>query len=167
MMRAHLTSLQTSLRQHWAQSSAREKTLLRLAGALVAATLLWWLAINPALHTLRDTQVRGPALQAQMQTMLRLQARAQALQSQPKLAASDSQALLDAALPTLGVTARMTVSGERAPVTLDGSTADALAQWLAQVRLNAHARPLEMHLTQNHGLWSGRLVLQWASAPAP
>ena len=167
MMRALTTSFQTALRQHWAQSSAREKTLLRVGGALVAAALLWWVAINPALRTLRDTQVRGPALQAQMQTMLQLQARAQALQAQPKLPAADSKALLEAALPTLGTSARMTVNGERATVTLEGSSADALAQWLAQVRLNAHARPFEMHITQSQGLWSGRLVLQWASASAP
>ncbi|MFM6991789.1 MAG: type II secretion system protein GspM [Rhodoferax sp.] len=147
--------------------SAREKTGLRLGGALVAVALLWWVALSPALRTLRDTQVRGPALQAQMHTMLQLQARAQALQAQPKLPAADSKALLESALPALGASARMTVSGESATVTLEGSTADALAQWLTQVRLNAHARPLEMHLSRSQGLWSGRVVLQWAGASAP
>jgi len=155
------------LRGRWAQSSAREKTLLRTGAALLALALLWWVAISPALRTLRDAQLRGPALQTQMQAMLQLQARAQALQAQPKLPAADSKALLEAALPTLGAMARMTVSGERATITLEGSTAEALAQWLAQVRLNAHARPLEMHLTRTQGLWSGRMVLQWASASAP
>jgi len=124
-------------------------------------------AISPALRTLREAQTQGPALQAQMQTMLQLQARATALQAQPKLAATDSKALLDAALPTLGTAARMTISGERATITLDGSSADALAQWLTQVRLNAHARPIEMHLTQSQGRWSGRLILQLPMATAP
>ncbi len=160
-------SFQAALRQRWAQSNPREKSLLRAAGALVVVALLWWAAISPALRTLRDAQTQGPALQAQMQAMQTLQARAQALQAQPPLPATDSKALLDAALPTLGTSARMTVGGDRATVTLDGSTAQALAQWLAQVRLNAHARPVELHLTQSQGLWSGRLVLQWASAPAP
>lgn len=166
-MRALTTSLQTTLRQHWAQSSAREKTLLRAGAALVTVALLWWVTISPALRTLREAQTQGPALQAQMQTMLQLQARAAALQAQPKLAATDSKALLDAALPTLGTAARMTISGERATITLDGSSADALAQWLTQVRLNAHARPIEMHLTQSQGRWSGRLILQLPMATAP
>jgi general secretion pathway protein M len=166
-MSALTTGLQTTLRQHWAQSSAREKALLRAGAALVGVALLWWVAISPALRTLRDAQTQSPALQAQMQTMLQLQARATALQSQPKLAATDNKALLDAALPTLGTTARMTVSGKRATITLDGSSADVLAQWLTQVRLNAHARPIEMHLTQSQGRWSGRVVLQLAGTTAP
>jgi len=167
MMRAQMASIQTTLRQRWEQSKAREKALMRAAAALLTLALLWWVAIAPALRTLRDAQTQSPVLQAQWQTMLQLQARAQALQSQAPLPAVDSKALLEAALPTLGPTARMTVGGDRATVTLDGSTAKALAQWLTQVRLNAHARPVELHLTQTQGLWSGRLVLQWASAAAP
>ena len=167
MMSTLTASFQTALRQQWAQSSPREKTLLRAGAALVTLTLLWWVAISPALRTLRETETLGPALQAHMQTMLQLRARAQALQSQARLPAVESKALLEAALPGLGPTARMTVSGERATVTVDGSNAQALAQWLSQVRLNAHARPVEMHLTQSQGQWSGRLVLQWTGAAAP
>ncbi len=166
-MSAPTTSFQTALRQHWAHSSAREKALMRAGAALVTLALLWWVAISPALRTLRDAPTQGPALQAHLQTMLQLQAHATALQSQPKVAAGDSKTLLDAALPTLGTTARMAISGERATVTLDASGAEALAQWLTQVRLNAHARPLEIHLTQSQGRWSGRVVLQLASASAP
>jgi general secretion pathway protein M len=167
MMRTQMASIQTTLRQHWAQSQPREKALMRAAAALLTLALLWWVAIAPALRTLREVQTQGPALQAQWQTMLQLQARAQALQSQAPLPAVDSKALLEAALPTLGARARMTVGADRATITVDGSTAQALVQWLTQVRLNAHARPVELHLTQSQGLWSGRLVLQWASASAP
>jgi general secretion pathway protein M len=89
------------------------------------------------------------------------------LQAQPAAQTQDSKSLLEAALPTLGTTARMSLTGDRATVTLDGSSADDLAQWLTQARLNARARPLELHLTQSEGLWKGSIVLQMPSTSAP
>ena len=47
-----------------------------------------------------------------------------------------------------------------ATVTLTGTAPDALAQWIAQARLNARAIPAEAHLLRNSsGLWDGNLVL--------
>ena len=61
----------------------------------------------------------------------------------------------------------MSLTGDRATVTLEGSSPDDLAQWLTQARLNARARPLELHLTQSQGLWKGRIVLQVSGTAAP
>jgi general secretion pathway protein M len=45
-------------------------------------------------------------------------------------------------------------------VTLTGTGADALAQWLTQARVNARALPGEAHLSRNAaGMWEGTLVL--------
>jgi general secretion pathway protein M len=45
-------------------------------------------------------------------------------------------------------------------VTLAGTQADALAQWLTQARLNARALPREAQLSRNPaGLWEGTLQL--------
>jgi general secretion pathway protein M len=99
--------------------------------------------------------------------MLQLQAQAQALQAQPAAASTDAKGALEAALPALGTNARLQFTGDRATVTLEGSGADGLAQWLNQARLNAHARPLELHLTQNQGLWKGNIVLQVSNPAAP
>ena len=148
------------LQRRWAQSSAREQRLAHLALGLVVLALAWFVVLSPALRTLQTAKVQGPVLQAQLQDMLRLQAQAQALQAQPIVPVGDARALLEAALPALGPAARLSVAGDRATVTLEGSSPDALAQWLMQVRLNAHARPLELHLTQNQGLWTGLVVLQ-------
>ena len=168
------TNLQATLRAaiapvqaRWAQMSPREQRLVRAALALLALALVWFVALRPALATLRSAQSQGPQLRAQLQDMLQLQAQAQVLQAQPAAQTQHSKSLLEAALPTLGATARMTLTGDRATVTLDGSSADALAQWLTQARLNARARPLELHLTQSQGLWKGRIVLQMPGNAAP
>ncbi len=151
----------------WSQMSPREQRLVRGALALLALALVWFVALRPALATLRSAQSQGPLLRAQLQDMLQLQAQARVLQAVPAAQTQDAKSALEAALPTLGAAARMSLTGERATVTLEDSSADGLAQWLMQVRLNARARPLELHLTQSQGLWKGRIVLQLASTAAP
>ena len=162
-VRAAITSAQT----RWAQVSPREQRLVRGALALLALALVWFVALRPALATLRSVQSQGPQLRAQLQDMLQLQAQAQVLQALPAAQTQDSKSLLEAALATLGATAQMSLTGDRATITLEGSSADALAQWLSQARLNARARPLELHLTQSQGLWKGRIVLQMPTTAAP
>ena len=162
-VRAAIASAQT----RWAQVSPREQRLVRGALALLALVLVWFVALRPALATLRSVHSQGPQLRAQLQDMLQLQAQAQVLQALPAAQTQDSKSLLEAALATLGATAQMSLTGDRATITLEGSSADALAQWLSQARLNARARPLELHLTQSQGLWKGRIVLQMPSTAAP
>ena len=162
-VRAAIASAQT----RWAQVSPREQRLVRGALALLALVLVWFVALRPALATLRSVQSQGPQLRAQLQDMLQLQAQAQVLQALPAAQTQDSKSLLEAALATLGATAQMSLTGDRATITLEGSSADALAQWLSQARLNARARPLELHLTQSQGLWKGRIVLQMPTTAAP
>ncbi|MDH4478415.1 MAG: type II secretion system protein GspM [Rhodoferax sp.] len=164
---AGLRSALAPLQTRWAQSSPREQRWVRGALALLLLALVWWVALRPAIATLRTAQIQGPLLRAQLQDMLQLQSLAQSLQAQPAAASADGKGALEGALPLLGTNARMQFAGDRATVTLDGSSADGLAQWLAQTRLNAHARPLELHLTQNQGLWKGSIVLQVASPTAP
>jgi len=62
------------------------------------------------------------------------------------------------------------VAGERATVTLKGVSADALAQWLTQSRVNARAAPTEARLVRNAAVsgptpsasaatWDGSVVM--------
>lgn len=166
-MQATLRGAIAPVQTRWAQMSPREQGLVRGALVVLALALVWFVALRPALATLRSAQSQGPQLRAQLQDMLQLQAQAQVLQAQPTAQTQDSKSLLEAALPTLGATARMSLTGDRATVTLDGSSADDLAQWLTQARLNARARPIELHLTQSQGLWKGRIVLQVSGTAAP
>lgn len=143
-------SRQTALQERWRALAPREQNLVLAATALVAAALLWWLAIAPALATLRDAPARHAALDSQLQQMQRLQTEAQQLQSAPKTGPGDAVGALRTALTQqLGKTAQLNVVGDRATVTLKGAPAETLAQWLAQARSNARTTPLEARLTRS------------------
>lgn len=149
------------LRARWEGLAPREKTLVGGAAALLAAVLMWLVAIGPALATLRTAEGQHRVLDAQLQRMRSLQAQAQALQSQPKQGHEEALRLLELSVrQRLGTSARLVIAGERATITLSGTPADALAQWLTQARVNARALPGEARIYRNSGgLWEGTLVL--------
>ena len=139
-----------ALRARWQSLAVREQNLVLAAAAVVALALLWWLAVAPALATLRAAPARHAELDAQLQQMQRLQAEAQQLQSAPRQTRGDAVGLLRTALAQrLGNTAQLSVVGDRATVTLKGAPADALGQWLAQARSNARAAPVEARLARS------------------
>ena len=150
-----------SLRVYWHGLAPREKTLVASTAVVVAAALVWLIAIGPALGTLRSAEVQHRTLDAQLQRMRGLQAQAQSLQAQPKQSLEEAQRLLELSVrERLGPSARVAVVGDRVTLTLAGTAADALAQWLTQARVNARALPNEAHLSRNAaGLWEGTLVL--------
>jgi general secretion pathway protein M len=149
------------LRARWAGLAPREQALVAAAAALVALALLWWLAIGPALATLRSAEDQHRALDTQLQQMRRLQAQARAMQAQPKLNHDEAMRQLETAIrQQLGVSARYAIAGERVTITLTNTQPQALAQWLSAVRTNARAIPGEAKLARNAaGGWDGSLVL--------
>ncbi len=153
-----------NLQTRWSQLAPRERNLLALAALLVCSALLWLVMLAPALQTLRSATVQGQALDAQLQHMQTLQAQAKALQKQAPLDYADAvRALQQATKQTLGATAQVTTTADRATVNLQASAADAVAQWLAQARLNARSVPLEARLTRQTSAtgftWTGVFVM--------
>lgn len=152
--------LPAPLQQRWLGASARERQLLLGAAALVLGALLWWVGVAPALTTLRLAQNQRQQLEAQLQQMQRLQAQVKALQAQPVVTQDEARRLLEASLKSLGGGAQLTQLGERFTVTLKGVSADALAQWLTQLRLTVRSVPTEVRLVRNSAAsWDGTLVL--------
>jgi general secretion pathway protein M len=148
------------LQARWDAVSRREQQWLLGALALVLGAVLWWVALAPALTTLRSAERQHQLLDAQLQQMLQLQAQAQSLQAQAPLSLAEARRLLEASVKPLGTAVRLSVVGERVTVSLTGAAPDALAQWLAQARLNARAVPSEARLLRNAaGSWDGMLVL--------
>jgi len=144
----------------WRGMPPREQRLVLLAGVLISLALLWWLALAPALAVLKAAPAQHVTLDAQLQQMQRLQAQAKALQAQPVLSVDDARRALEAAIKPLGAGAQMVVQLDRVTVSLKAVPANALAQWLATVRQNAHTAPVEAHLVRNPaGSWDGSLVL--------
>ena len=143
--------------------------MLQGAALLVAAALLWWLALAPALQTLRSAPARHAVLDAQLQHMRTLQDEAERLKGVPRADQGNAaRALQTAVTERLGDSARTVLQGDRATVTLKGTQAQALAPWLAQVRSNAKSVPQEVHLVRSNATppagaaaaqWDGTLVL--------
>jgi len=153
-------NLKRALAQRWNEASAREQSAMKLAATLVLLALLWWIGLQPALNTIKSTRVQMPLVRAQYEQMLQLQAQAGALRAQAQQAVPDAKALLQESVSSLEKNARWTTLGERATVTFKEVRPADLARWLEQVRLKAHSRVLEMHISQTTGLWSGAVVLQ-------
>lgn len=138
-----------ALQARWKALAPREQALLAAATTLVLLALLWWLALAPALQTLRTAPARHAELDRQLQHMQALKAEAQQLQNTPRAASSDAVGQLRATLTQrLPGTAQLQASGDRVTVTLKGAPADALAQWMAQARANARATPVEARLSR-------------------
>lgn len=149
------------LKERWEGLAAREKAWVAAAGGLVAALLLWLIAVAPALSTLRNAEQQQRTLDGQLQQMRILQAQAQALQAQPKQNREEALRLLELSVrQRLGTTGRTLISGDRVTITLTGAAPEAVAQWLSQARVNARALPSEARLNRNaSGLWEGTVVL--------
>ena len=145
-MNAQLETVQS----YWRQMKPREKRMLLTAGAVVLTALVWWLALAPALKTLRLAPAQHRTLDAQIQNMQSLSLEAKALQNQPKLGLEDAQKALQASVTQrFGSTAQLNISGERATLTLKNANPQELAQWLTQARVNARALPSEVKLTRS------------------
>lgn len=159
------------LQAQWTRLAPRERRSVAIAAALVLVALVWWLAFAPALNTLRSAEAQHRTLDAQLQTMLRLQTEAQTLQSQPKMGFEEALRALEASVrQRLGTTGELQVVGDRATVNLKAASADALARWLAQARVNARSLPTEVRLVRTPGAvpasgptWDGSLVMSLPS----
>ena len=159
-------SLRAQAGVFWDRLAGREKLLVAAAVALVVIALAWWIAIAPALRTLRGAAQQHALLDAQLQQMGSMAQQAQALQSQPRVGYDQALRALEATVKQrLGSAAQLNVVGDRATVRLKGVGADTLAQWLAQCRINARALPAEARLTrvavpgQPGPAWDGTVVL--------
>lgn len=171
MSRQHPTvsAVLSPLRERWRQLAHRERTLIATAAVLIGTTLLWWVGVAPALRTLRQASDARQQLDGQIQHMQALQAQAVALQASPRLPDEGAARALETTVrQRLGQTGQLSVAGERATLTLKGVSPDALAQWLAEARVNARAVPIEVRLTRTPGSgpasWNGTMVL---SLPQP
>lgn len=153
-------------RVFWQERSLSERRALSVALAVVALTLLWWLALGPALATLRSAEAQHRVLDAQLQVMQNLAVQAATLKALPTIKAEESRRALDLAVRQLGTAAQLSLQGERAVVTVKNVEASALSAWLSQARTNARAVPQEAHLRINatRSGWDGSVVLR---LPAP
>lgn len=153
-----------ALRERWAGLAERERWLLGTGAAVIALALLWLVALQPALRTLKTAPAQHAELDRQAQAMQRLAAEARGLRAAPPLAPALAAQALQGATARLGNSAKLTLQGERAVLMLNGVPGDALAQWLAEARNGARARPVEARLSLGEPGYSGSLVVVFGGA---
>jgi general secretion pathway protein M len=149
----------------WQSLAARERQGLGWAGLLVAAALLWWLAVQPAWRTLAQAPAEHDRLDAQLQLMQREAAEAQQLRALPPLPTEAAGAALRAATDRLGAKARLALQGDRATVTFTGVGTNALRDWLNEARAGARARPIEANLARGPQGFNGTVILALGGNP--
>lgn len=158
-----MNALQT-LQARWALLQARERRLVLLGATVLGLALLWWVALAPALHTLRSAPQQHQRLDRQLERMRLLQAQALALQQRPRSSTAEAaRALEEAVRQQLGAQSQLQINGTQATVTIKNLPAQTLAQWLTQARAQAHATVSQARLqrdgTAGAATWSGTLVL--------
>jgi len=161
---------QQLLKARWQALAVREQRAVLLAAALVAAALLWTVALAPALRTLQSAEAQKALLGRSAERMQALQARAKLLQAQPLAAPEDTLRALQAASAALGKTGTLQVAGNQATLTLRQISAPALAAWLAPVAgsgLNPSEATLQRETGGDEPLWSGTLVYRLPSPTRP
>lgn len=159
-----ITGLAAPVQARLARLSPREQRAITMALWVLGLGLLWWLAVAPALATLRQAPERHARIDAQLSQMRGMAATADRLRAQNAAqppARDDVLRALEQATTGLSGTGQLSVLGERATMTLKNTPPDALAQWLSQVRVNARLMPQEARLTRSTDPagWSGTLVL--------
>jgi general secretion pathway protein M len=162
------SALMEAASRRWAALASRERVLVGSALALVAAALVWWIAISPALAKIKQAQQAAPQMDAQLQLMRAQAQEATTLKAQRALSYDESLRSLEVSIKTLGAGATLNVSDARASITLKAVSGEALAQWLAQARANARLVPHELRLQKTStpvansstaASWDGTVVL--------
>lgn len=154
-----------ALRERWAALAARERLLVLAASLLVAAAVVWLVGVQPAWRTLRSAPVEQAKLEVQWQTMQRLAVEARTLRATPPLAPALAAQALQGATTRLGASGKLMLQGDRAVLTLTGAQGSDIAQWLAEARRGARARPLETRLTYGDEGYNGTIVVAVGSRP--
>ena len=158
--------------QRWMDLSGRERLGLGMAWVVLALALLWSMGVAPAWRQWQQGQVQSRALQTQWQGMQALQAQVSALNGQNRVRPEEATRLLQNSLATLGPGATMTVNGDLATVQIKAASAAAVAQWLAQARVQAQALPVQARLGRaaagaNAGPGSGATTVGNMTTAAP
>jgi general secretion pathway protein M len=150
---------QDLVRQWWQGLARRERRLIATAAVLVSLALLWWVALAPALGTLRRAPAQIDAAEAQLQQMQRLATEARDLRAVTPVPADQAANVLKAATARLGDKGRLSLQGDRAVLTVAGVSSMALRDWLAEARSGARARTIEANLSRGTTGLTGTVVV--------
>jgi general secretion pathway protein M len=161
---------QNLIRARWVALAAREQRGVLLAATVLGAALVWFVALAPALRSLKTVAAQSATLAADIDRMQALQARAKVLQAKPALAPQESLRALQTAAAKLGSAVNLQVVGEQATLTVRKLGALPLGEWLSP-QTGPGLNPIEAHLKRDTGsvepVWSGTLIYRLPAASTP
>lgn len=160
-------SLKQAWRQQWLSMSASERQLLVAAAWLAGLTLLVMVGLRPAWRTLQTVPAQMQAVEAELSVMRQQAAEVQTLRQRPPVPPVQADASLQSATARLGASAGLSRQGDRAVLSFQGISGEALAGWLEDVRVGARARPLEAEWTQDAaGTYRGSVTVSLGAGGA-
>jgi general secretion pathway protein M len=159
-----LATLRQQAMQHWRGLAARERRGLTLALVALGLFALWSTLVQPAWRTLREAPAQLDQLETQLQQMQRVAAESRSLRGAAPVTLAQAALALKSATDRLGDKGKITQQGERATLTLNGVSPEALRAWMNEVRSAARARPVEAQLVRGAAGYNGTLVVNLASA---
>ena len=151
--------------QVWRSRAPRERQLIAAGAIAVAVLLVWLIAVQPALRTLRETPAELDRLDAQWQQMQLAAFESAALRSASPVPPAQANEALRAATERLGGKGKIALQGDRAVLTFSGLPFEALRNWLGEVRSAARARPVEAQLLKGASGYSGSISIMLAGNP--
>jgi general secretion pathway protein M len=163
---ARWQDLTRPLRERYEALAAREQLLLKAGACALALLLVWLLGVQPAWRTVRQAPAQLLTLEQQLQEMQMLAQETRDLRATPAVSASQATEALQAASSHLGASARLSISGDRAMLTITSIDSAALQAWLGEVRNAARARPISAQLQRGPRGYSGTIVLSLTAAAA-
>lgn len=150
--------------QRWEASPPGTRRGLALGGGALALLLLWLVAVQPALRSVRELPAQIDVVDAQLQAMRALAAETTGLRGATPVSQAQAVAALQSATERLGAKGKLSIQGDRAVLTLNGADTEALRSWLELARSAARARPVEAQLSRGTGGYTGTLVLNVGGA---
>ncbi len=156
--------LREQARHLWRTRAPRERLLIAAGAIALAVLVIWMIAVQPALTTLRETPAELDRLDSQWQQMQLAASESAALRSASPVPPAQATEALRAATERLGGKGKLALQGDRAVLTFSGVPFEALRNWLGEVRSAARARPVEAQLLKGASGYSGSISLAMAGS---
>lgn len=153
------------LRQQWSGASERERRMVGLALGAVLVLIVCLGVLKPAWHTSQTMPAQLAAVEAELVQMRSMAAEAKALKDQTGVPPAEAHAALKAAVERLGGHAKLNLLTDRASVSLQEASPQAVQQLLTEVRAGARLRPLSAQLQRGGQGINGQIAFSLPPSP--
>jgi len=146
----------------WRGRAPRERQLIVAMAIAIVVLLVWLIAVQPALRTVRAAPAELDQLDLQLQQMQIAALESETLRSASPVPPAQATEALRAASERLGTKAKLSLQGDRATLTFTALPFESLNTWLGEARHAARARPVEAQFLKSAGGYSGSISLTLA-----